>query len=718
MCAGDTGYGISGSVSRPDHQCAAGSQLAPNAATTEGTDDVACCVTYCSGNNGNSGVVDAGFDFDCRNAPENAITTDGQPNIHAVLQTLPDGSPIVGDDFFTCCQISGACSGNADPDTDIVCSAGSMRLDVHVFDCDQEPRQTECGKVEDSNGPLTNTCCQCRSDATRSVFYEVPALQRGCSECPANTQDDDNNPITRCRPVAGYFYDGDFNLGAVPCIPSAACGVSAGPGQPAQWGATADGAPDEPLATHIIQPVEGCAIGYEDVRCSACSSNSPSAELDSFGDPIFKSYYREGLLCVECPEGAVPFLLIIFFIFLIVLAVVFLVDWLISKIKHVHDLVAPVMILCTFFQTIALLAGMKLKYPASLARWFQLLSAFNFSLDLGRPECSIDWTFYTKLQVTVYMPVVLAILLGLFSLVQLRGPIQKLRCTAAQLKQKLILIWSFCFSYLSIFYLKTVTQSFVCNSANYLQGNPTVRCVMSDECIDGKDCYFKIVALGGIGVVMYIAGASVLTVGMVCFHKKGYFYFWTDKMEPRWFFWELFVIARKVCLMLSVTYLPDHVELGWLLGVLTLIAASTMHAFAMPFMDEHIDSCEQFALLGAVLTYMAGLVFTYEAATCTRLGDDISDADEDADDNCLSKPLEYFAAIVIIATCVLSIYAEVRMIFKRQAMAKDYSKYMDKEVQKLRNANEKTVKMYEAQAKEMVERDEKKQETHENPLAK
>eukprot|EP01043_Picozoa_sp_COSAG02_P017003 COSAG02_NODE_761_length_17476_cov_195.233067_8_plen_77_part_00 len=55
------------------------------------------------------------------------------------------------------------------------------------------------------------------------------------------------------------------------------------------------------------QPVEGCAIGYEDVHCSACSS-SPSAELDSFGDPIFKSYYREGLLCVECPEGAVPFL--------------------------------------------------------------------------------------------------------------------------------------------------------------------------------------------------------------------------------------------------------------------------------------------------------------------------------------------------------------------------------------------------------------------------
>jgi len=192
----------------------------------------------------------------------------------------------------------------------------------------------------------------------------------------------------------------------------------------------------------------------------------------------------------------------------------------------------------------------------------------------------------------------------------------------------------------------------------------------------------------------------------VCFHKKGYFYFWTDKMEPRWFFWELFVIARKVCLMLSVTYLPDHVELGWLLGVLTLIAASTMHAFAMPFMDEHIDSCEQFALLGAVLTYMAGLVFTYEAATCTRLGDDISDADEDADDNCLSKSLEYFAAIVIIATCVLSIYAEVRMIFKRQAMAKDYSEYMDKEVQKLKNANKKTVKMYEAQAKEMVERDE------------
>jgi hypothetical protein len=34
----------------------------------------------------------------------------------------------------------------------------------------------------------------------------------------------------------------------------------------------------------------------------------------------------------------------------------------------------------------------------------QLFKVFNFSLAIGRPECSLAWTFFTKLQLTVGTP--------------------------------------------------------------------------------------------------------------------------------------------------------------------------------------------------------------------------------------------------------------------------------------------------------------------------
>jgi len=134
------------------------------------------------------------------------------------------------------------------------------------------------------------------------------------------------------------------------------------------------------------------------------------------------------------------------------------------------------------------------------------------------------------------------------------------------------------------------------------------------------------------------------------------------------------VISRKVLMMLSVTVSVDAVELGWLLGVLALIASAMVHAFATPYIDPHIDAvrcsvvalspqrradtvsarcapqCEQGALVGTILTYLAGLVFTFEKETC--------DSTELSDEQCLSQLLEYFAVIVIMTTTIIAAWTE------------------------------------------------------------
>ena len=135
--------------------------------------------------------------------------------------------------------------------------------------------------------------------------------------------------------------------------------------------------------------------------------------------------------------------------------------------------------------------------------------------------------------------------------------------------------------------------------------------------------------------------------------------------------------------MLSVTIMVDDVEMGWLLGVLTLIASTTMHAFACPYLDAHIDECEQFALLGTVLTYLAGLVFTFEHASC-----DTESIDRKRDE-CLSKTLEYFAALVIIVTAALGIYTELRVMISVKHKTKvGVHAYLEESVTKLMDEHE------------------------------
>ena len=131
------------------------------------------------------------------------------------------------------------------------------------------------------------------------------------------------------------------------------------------------------------------------------------------------------------------------------------------------------------------------------------------------------------MQVTIAMPVVLLVLLVIFAAFQLRSPWPHMRKTFDEVRQKLILILSFSFSVLSIFFLKTIVQGFVCNGDNFLHSQPEIVCDTS--LCDGSQavCYSDVVYLASFGLCAYIAGAALIVAATIKFPDR--FFFWSDK---------------------------------------------------------------------------------------------------------------------------------------------------------------------------------------------
>eukprot|EP01049_Picozoa_sp_SAG25_P003555 SAG25_NODE_206_length_11883_cov_5.639511_2_plen_389_part_00 len=143
---------------------------------------------------------------------------------------------------------------------------------------------------------------------------------------------------------------------------------------------------------------QSCSAGYEDFRCAACS----------------EGYYRASGACLECPPGW-PLWLLVALAFGACLLFGLLVDWLFSRIAHLSERVAPMLILLTFLQTVALLLDVPLSWPQVLVDFINMLSIFNLNLDLAKPECALGkWDFKRKQIITLLSPLLFFIFVATF----------------------------------------------------------------------------------------------------------------------------------------------------------------------------------------------------------------------------------------------------------------------------------------------------------------
>ncbi|MDA8539107.1 hypothetical protein N9K47_00010 [bacterium] len=152
----------------------------------------------------------------------------------------------------------------------------------------------------------------------------------------------------------------------------------------------------------------GCSIGYAGDDCAQCMSTSTA------------KYFRNGKLCQPCPSNVLsPWTLLALGFFLFVAFLVFVSYFagkVVTKAQVLNQLTTPLIILVTFGQTLSVVVDIDLKWPSFLLEifsWFSFLTLkcvlvhccifycascgliINMlgccSLELGRPECSIEW---------------------------------------------------------------------------------------------------------------------------------------------------------------------------------------------------------------------------------------------------------------------------------------------------------------------------------------
>ena len=123
------------------------------------------------------------------------------------------------------------------------------------------------------------------------------------------------------HPAAGFFISSFDDIGSLAaCIPAEACAGGA-------YG------------------VAACTAGYGGMRCSRCLDRSEVAEdMDANG------YFREDSYCVPCGT-VLPFAVFAVLFIVGFVAVALLADTFLSRVADVSSLMAPFLVLITFFQT-------------------------------------------------------------------------------------------------------------------------------------------------------------------------------------------------------------------------------------------------------------------------------------------------------------------------------------------------------------------------------
>lgn len=91
-------------------------------------------------------------------------------------------------------------------------------------------------------------------------------------------------------------------------------------------------------------------------------------------------------------------------------------DKLLSQAKNISELMAPALMMTTFFQTMGLLLQISLSWPPELKAFMKYFSVFNLNIEIVRPDCSIEWDAHKKMVTYLLMPFAILFLIFLYGL--------------------------------------------------------------------------------------------------------------------------------------------------------------------------------------------------------------------------------------------------------------------------------------------------------------
>jgi len=378
---------------------------------------------------------------------------------------------------------------------------------------------------------------------------------------------------------------------------------------------------------------KNCETGYSGSRCSACQSTEPK-------------YYRSDGQCEIC-DSIIPMPVLIILAIIAFVALALFADSFLSKVQNTAELIAPALILMTFFQTLSLLVKVEVTWPPRLRELMSYASFMNFNVELASPECSGTFDADARLNLVLFSPVAVLCLIFLYAGAKFfthRGEI-----TLPQLLEKIRTMAVGALVLMSTFFVKGVLGGWDCTTnkdgRSYLDIEPEMECNS-----ETNDAYRRVLTKATVGFIIWSAAMALLTYSFTRETGKARYAFLTQKMESQWYWWELLLLLRKLLIMACGLLNTSTPFRGWYLSSLVIIFSLTAHAYARPFLDPWVDATELISLWSTLFIFQGGMVWT---------------GDPDSE---LAHLIEYMAIGLVTGTAALALYVELRVWRRRHGL--------------------------------------------------
>jgi hypothetical protein len=208
-----------------------------------------------------------------------------------------------------------------------------------------------------------------------------------CQPCLDESWRCDEEGLAAPKAAPGYFQiqDEDMAFEIEVCSPFEACIGTCCTLEEHRTGATvcASVDSDQPgYADATICPggrsQESCSPGYTGERCSSCKAYDSGVACAETGVP--NGFYRMSSRCLPCPCSWFTTGKILAIGFVVLVLMMTMLDHLLKGTGHISTIFAPVAIIVTFVQTLALLLDLDTPWPPGLKAWMQAFSILNVNL--------------------------------------------------------------------------------------------------------------------------------------------------------------------------------------------------------------------------------------------------------------------------------------------------------------------------------------------------
>eukprot|EP00736_Rhodelphis_marinus_P010229 Rmarinus@m.1319 len=448
------------------------------------------------------------------------------------------------------------------------CNMTSYAEEMGMTACNSCPRGT--ARVSGDIGDSVEDC-DCSVN-----YYRPPSNPEGteCYECPTGAICEGSS--TQPYPEDGFWGDPDFPYEFLECQPQ----------------------------SHCKSNFE-CLTGREGTLCRHCVDGR----------------FSVGGRCAVCPENS--FLRL--WMTILGICAVILVWCLINTVAAFeYD---SVDLLLLYLQAMAIISQYGLRWHEYLEPLLQLVSVVNFDVDFFSPQCLIPWNYGSRIAIQLSVPFL--VLVGLL----IRDYMRASPTLRRVLRGGRAMAWhnavrgnvfpsdrtiGTMVSVLDVMYhtltIKSLEPMFcrqMPDGSSVLWAGPSVIC--------GSGVHLVLVAMGGLGILLYAIGIPVLFSYIFYFgykhdmlaepkFQKRYGFLFT-RYEANYFWWHIMLIVRKLLLCIIMVCLSDSPVLQGGLALFVLLAGLMGQAYSRPFVQTQLDYLETMLVTTLVVFTYCGIMF-------------------------------------------------------------------------------------------------------------